>query len=56
MSREVVDFLSKDDKVSAQDAFKTVMSQKVGNALETKRREISNTFVGKKEVEETDEV
>ena len=52
----MVDFLSKDDKILAQDAFKTVMGKKVGDALETKRKEISNTFVGKQEVEETDEV
>ena len=56
MSRDMVDFLTKDDKISAQDTFKKVMSQKVGDALEIKRKEISNAFVGKQEVEETDEV
>lgn len=56
MSREVIDFLDKDDKISAQDTFKSVMGQKVGDALEIKRKDISNTFVGKQEVEETDEV
>ena len=56
MSREVVDHLEKDDKISAQDTFKSVMGQKVGDALEIKRKDISNTFVGKQDVEETDEV
>ena len=34
MSKEFVNAISKGDNVSAQDAFKNVMMQKVGDTLE----------------------
>ena len=40
-----VDALSNSDNLGAETAFKSVMSDRVGNALETKRREVAGTFV-----------
>lgn len=45
MSKEFVDALSKGDNVTAQDAFKTVMTQKVGDKLEDERMKVAQTFV-----------
>ena len=45
MSKEFVDALAKGDNVSAQDAFKTAMLQKVGDELEKNRVEVAKTFV-----------
>tara|TARA_Y100001973_G_C5113962_1_gene289149 strand:+ start:558 stop:734 length:177 start_codon:yes stop_codon:yes gene_type:complete len=52
---EVVDALSKDDNLGAESAFKTVMQQKVGDALEMKRREVANNFVKTPQVDVDDE-
>ena len=41
-SKEFVDALSNGSNLEAEDAFKSAMSQKIGDALENKRREISN--------------
>ena len=40
-----VDALSNSDNLGAETAFKSVMSDRVGDALETKRREVAGTFV-----------
>ena len=40
-----VDALSKADNLGAETAFKSAMSDRVGDALETKRREVAGTFV-----------
>ena len=53
-SKEFVNALMGDDNITAETAFKSAMIDKVGDALENKRIEISKAFVGKK-VEETDE-
>ena len=45
MSKEFVDAISKGDNVSAQDAFKNVMMQKVGDKLESERIDVAQTFV-----------
>tara|TARA_Y100000361_G_scaffold87818_1_gene78081 strand:- start:793 stop:969 length:177 start_codon:yes stop_codon:yes gene_type:complete len=52
---EIVDALSKDDNLGAESMFKSVMQQKVGDALELKRREVANNFVKTPQVEEDDE-
>ena len=44
-TNEVVDALSKDDHLGAETSFKTIMQQKVGDALEVKRKEVANNFV-----------
>ena len=45
MSREFVDSMVLGNNVDAETAFKTSISTKVGDALETKRKEISANFV-----------
>ena len=56
MSKEYVDAISIGANIDADKAFKDSISQKVGDALELKRREYSKTFVGNLPQEETDEV
>jgi len=45
MSREFVDSIASGDNLDAEKAFKNSMTNKVGDALEIKRKEISKTFV-----------
>ena len=45
MSREFVDSIASGDNLYAEKAFKNSMTNKVGDALEIKRKEISKTFV-----------
>ena len=53
--RMFVDSVLSDDKVEAENAFKTSMSAKVGDTLELKRRDYAKTFVGSlPQVEEED--
>ncbi len=49
MSKEFVDAISKGDNVSAQDAFKTAMMQKVGDRLEDEREAVAKTFVASRQ-------
>jgi len=44
-SKEFVDAISNGSNLEAEDAFKSAMSQKVGNALENKRKELSKNYV-----------
>ena len=45
MSRECVDSVASGNDVGAEKAFKDSIANKVGDALEVKRKEISKTFV-----------
>ena len=45
MSDEFVNALQNGKNLEAEDAFKSAMQDKIGAALETKRREVANTFV-----------
>ena len=45
MSRDFVDSIASGDNLDAKKAFKNSMTNKVGDALEIKRKEISKTFV-----------
>ena len=40
MSKEFVDAVSTGNNLEAEDAFKDAISAKVGDALETKRKEV----------------
>ena len=40
-SKEFVDAISNGSNLEAEDAFKSAMSQKIGDALENKRKELS---------------
>ena len=54
MSDEFVNALQNGNNIEAEDAFKIAMQDKIGAALETKRREVANNFV-KSKVEDNDE-
>ena len=43
-SKEFVDAISNSNNLEAEDAFKSAMSQKIGNALENKRKELSKNY------------
>ena len=45
MSREFIDSVSVGNNLGAEKAFKDSIANKVGDALEIKRKEISKTFV-----------
>ena len=45
MSKKLIDTLANSDNVGAETVFKDIMVQKVGNALETKRQQLSKDFV-----------
>ena len=44
-SEDFVDALQSCKNLEAEDAFKSAMQDKIGAALETKRREVANSFV-----------
>ena len=58
MSREFVDAVVAGNNIEAEKVFTQSMATKVGDTLEVKRKELSNTFVYSvsKDTEETDEV
>ena len=43
--KEFVDAISDDSNLEAEDAFKNAIQQKVGDALETKRKELAKGMV-----------
>ena len=45
MSREFVDAVTSGNNTEAEKVFTQSMASKVGDALEVKRKELSNTFV-----------
>ena len=45
MSDDFVNALHNGSNIEAEDAFKSAMQDKIGAALETKRKEDANTFV-----------
>ena len=55
MSNEFVNALHNGKNLEAEDAFKSAMQDKVGAALEVKRREVANNFV-KTKVEDNGDV
>jgi len=44
-TKDIIDALSDSDNLGAEQAFKDTISSKVADALETKRKEVANTFV-----------
>ena len=58
MSREMIDALADGDNLSAENEFKNAVSQKVGDALELKRKDVAGTMIKQHipEVEENEEV
>ena len=45
MSNEFVSALHNGKNLEAEDAFKSAMQDKIGAALEVKRKEVANSFV-----------
>ena len=45
MSNEFVNAIYNGKNLEAESAFKSAMQDKIGAALETKRREVANSFV-----------
>ena len=56
MSKEFVDAIKRTDNLEAENAFKLAMTTKVGDALQSKRRGLAQTFVNqwKQEDQEVD--
>ena len=54
-SEDFVNALYSGKNLEAEDAFKSAMQDKVGQALEIKRREVANNFVQSKKVESDEE-
>ena len=52
MSDEFVNAIQSGKNLEAEDAFKNAMQDKIGAALEVKRREVANSFVKTKKVED----
>ena len=44
-TKDIIDALSDGDNLGADKAFKDTIQSKVADALETKRKEVANTFV-----------
>ena len=44
-AQNFVNELQKGNNLGAEDAFKSIMTQKVGDALEDKRKEVAGSFV-----------
>ena len=57
-AKDFVDSLGTGDNLGAENACKSVMTDRVASALETKRKEVANSFVKNHipEVEENEEV
>jgi len=45
MSKELVNALSTGENLKANSHFNDALSHKIGDALETRRKELANTFV-----------
>ena len=54
-TKDIIDALSDGDNLGAEEAFKNTINTKVGDALETKRKEVANSFVKSSKVEEDGE-
>ena len=50
-TKDIIDALSDGDNLGAEQAFKDTISKKVSDALETKRKEVANTFVKSSETQ-----
>ena len=53
-TKDIIDALSDGDNLGAEEAFKNTINTKVGDALETKRKEVANSFV-KSDVKQEDD-
>tara|TARA_B100000989_G_C19418306_1_gene417492 strand:- start:654 stop:836 length:183 start_codon:yes stop_codon:yes gene_type:complete len=57
MSKEMIDALEDGDNLKAENEFKAAISQKVGDSLELKRKDVASSMISQHipEVEETED-
>ena len=55
MSNEFVSAMQQGNNIEAENAFKNAMQNKIGDALEMKRKEIANNFVKTKVTKEKED-
>ena len=55
MSDEFVSAMQQGNNIEAENAFKNAMQNKIGEALEMKRKEIANNFVKTKVTKEKED-
>ena len=55
MSREFIDAIASGNNLEAEDEFNNSISSKVGDVLESRRKEISQTFAGNNDEADLDE-
>ena len=56
MSKEFIDALVDGNNIEAEKAFSITMANRVGDALEVKRKELANTFVNSSYVDQEADV
>ena len=56
MSKEFVDAIVDGNNLEAEKAFSITMANRVGDALEVKRRELANTFVNSSYIDQEADV
>jgi|TARA_R110000782_G_scaffold141912_1_gene234598 hypothetical protein len=54
MTREIIDNIASGDNLGTDAHFSNTMIDKVGSSLETRRKELANTILGKKDSNEED--
>ena len=54
-AKDFVDSLGTGDNLGAENVFKSVMTDRVASALETKRKEVAKTFVKHETLPDADE-
>ena len=52
MTREIIDNIASGDNLGTDAHFSNTMIDKVGSSLETRRKELANTILGKKDMNE----
>ena len=55
MSDEFVNAMQQGNNIEAENAFKNAMQNKIGDALEMKRKEVANNFVKTKVTKEKED-
>ncbi len=56
MTKEFVDAVVSGDNLEAEKAFSITMANRVGDALEVKRKELANTFVNSSYIDQEADV
>ena len=56
MSKEFVDAIVDGNNLEAEKAFSITMANRVGDALEVKRKELANTFVNSSYIDQESDV